>query len=139
VVLDVNTGAVLALSSVPGFDPNAFNMGLSHDQWRSIVTNPYTPLINKAVAGTYAPGSTFKMIVAMAALEAGVISTEQTVFCRGFITLGNARFHCWKKYGHGHMNMHSAIQQSCDVYFYEIAKRVGVDRIADMAHRFGLG
>ncbi len=79
------------------------------------------------------------MIVAMAAFEAGVISPDQTVFCRGFTTLGNARFHCWKRRGHGHMNMHSGMQQSCDVYFYEIAKRTGVDRIADMARRFGLG
>jgi len=139
VVLDANTGAVLALSSVPGYDPNAFNIGLSREEWGAIVANPHTPLINKAVAGTYAPGSTFKMIVALAALEAGVISPDQTVFCRGVTTLGNARFHCWKKYGHGQMNLISAIQQSCDSYFYEIAKRVGVDRIAAMAHRFGLG
>jgi len=139
VVLDANNGAVLALSSVPGYDPNAFNLGLSHEEWRAIVSNPYTPLINKAVAGTYAPGSTFKMIVAMAALEAGAVTPDQTVFCRGYTTLGNAKFHCWKRHGHGHMDMHGAIQQSCDVYFYDIAKRIGVDRIAEMARRFGLG
>lgn len=139
VVMDVNTGAVLALASVPGYDPNAFNIGLSRAEWQSIIQDPHTPLTNKAIAGNYSPGSTFKMMVALAALEKGVISPETRVFCRGHTRLGNAKFHCWKKHGHGWLDMHGAIQQSCDVYFYEISKRVGVDNIASMARRFGLG
>jgi penicillin-binding protein 2 len=139
VVLDVHTGEILAMSSQPGFDPNAFNKGLTTAYWKQLVGNEKSPLINKAVVGQYPPGSTFKMVVALAALEAGVISPDQTVFCNGVTELGNARFHCWKKWGHGHMNLHEAIEQSCDVYFYEIAKRLGIDRIAEMARRFGLG
>ncbi len=139
VVLDVNTGAIIALASVPGFDPNAFNIGLTQDQWKKISSDPYSQLSNKAISGRYAPGSTFKMIVALAALEKSAIAPDKRVFCRGHVQLSNARFHCWKKHGHGWMDMNSAIQQSCDTYFYEIAKRVGIDAIADMARRFGLG
>lgn len=139
VVLDVHTGEILAMSSQPGFDPNAFNKGLTTTYWRQLVGNEKSPLINKSIVGQYPPGSTFKMVVALAALEAGVITPDQSVFCNGVTELGNARFHCWKKWGHGHMDMHEAIEQSCDLYFYEIAKRLGIDRIADMARRFGLG
>lgn len=139
VVMDVNTGAVLAMASIPGYDPNVFNIGLSHSEWRSIVRDPHTPLTNKAIAGHYSPGSTFKMMVALAALERRVISPETTVFCRGYVVLGNARFHCWKKHGHGWLDMKGAIEQSCDSYFYEISKRARIDNIAKMAKRFGLG
>ena len=139
VVLDARTGAIIALASVPGFDPNIFNVGLTRDQWKQISTDPYSQLSNKAISGCYAPGSTFKMIVALAALEKGVIDPDKKVFCRGHVELGNARFHCWKKHGHGWMDMNAALQQSCDTYFYEISKRVGIDAIADMASRFGLG
>jgi penicillin-binding protein 2 len=139
VVMDVNTGGVIALASVPGYDPDAFNTGLTRKQWRDITRNPLAPLTNKAVSGLYAPGSTFKMIVAMAALEQGVIKPEQKVFCRGHVELGNARFHCWKKHGHGWLDLNGALQQSCDTYFYEISKRVGIDKIAEMGRRFGLG
>lgn len=139
VVLDVNTGAVVAMASVPGFDPNIFNIGLSQEEWTAIIRDPHTPLTNKAIAGHYAPGSTFKMMVALAALEQGVISPDTPLFCRGYVVLGNARFHCWKKYGHGWLDMRGAIQQSCDSYFYEISKRLGIDAIAEMANRFGLG
>ena len=138
VVMDVWNGDVLALASVPGYDPNPFNHGISSKDWQDLVKNPYTPLTNKAIAGQYAPGSTFKMVVALAALEAG-ISPKRKYFCQGVVRLGNARFHCWKKQGHGHMNMHLGIKHSCDVYFYELAKEVGIDRIAAMAKRFGLG
>jgi penicillin-binding protein 2 len=137
--MDVNTGAVIAMASVPGYDPNVFNLGLSQEDWVSIVRDPHTPLTNKAISGHYAPGSTFKMIVALAALERRVISPETTVFCRGHTILGNARFHCWKKYGHGWLDMKGAIEQSCDTYFYEISKRLGIDAIAEMARRFGVG
>ena len=139
VVMDVNSGAVLAMASVPGFDPNVFNIGLSQEEWRSIVRHPHKPLTNKAIAGHFAPGSTFKMIVAMAAMEHGVMPPDTTVFCKGHMVLGNARFHCWKKHGHGWLDMKGAIEQSCDTYFYEMSKRLGIDRMAEMASRFGIG
>ena len=139
VVMDVNNGEVLALTSSPSFDPNQFNQGLSTKEWNALVTNPRSPLINKSIQGQYAPGSTFKMIVALAALESGIVTTDTTFFCNDSIRLGNAKFHCWKRGGHGTMNCLSAITQSCDVYFYEVAKRVGIQRIADMANRMGLG
>ena len=138
VVLDVRNGDVLALASSPGYDPNIFNTGLTQKTWNSLVHNPLSPLINKAIAGLYAPGSTFKMMVALAGLEAG-ISPEATTFCPGFMRLGRGRFHCWKRHGHGRMNMYQGIQQSCDVYFYDLSRKVGIDRIAEMANRFGLG
>ena len=139
VVIDVRTGDVLAMVSTPSFDPNAFTEGLSVDQWRTLSSNPKAPLGNKALAGQYAPGSTFKMVVALAALEKGVISPSSKVFCPGSVRLGDATFHCWKKHGHGSMDLQNAIAQSCDVYFYEIAKRTGIDSIAAMARRLGLG
>jgi len=139
VVMDVHSGDVLAMVSTPGFDPNAFNKGLSTDEWNALVNNDKSPLINKSIGGHYAPGSTFKMVVAMAALEKGVISSESEIFCSGKTELGNATFHCWKKDGHGVTNLNKGIAQSCDVYFYEIAKRTGIERIAEMARRLGLG
>jgi penicillin-binding protein 2 len=139
VVLDVHTGEVLVMASTPSFDPNAFNRGLSQREWNALSGDPRAPMTNKAIQGQYSPGSTFKMVVALAALEQGAISPEQTVFCRGHTDLGSRRFHCWEDRGHGAMDMVQAIAQSCDVYFYEVARRVGVDRIADMAHRLGLG
>lgn len=139
VVMDVHTGDVLAMASSPAFEPDAFNQGLSSKDWRDLVGDARAPLINKAIGGQYAPGSTYKMVVLMAALERGVISPEETVFCPGHMTLGDSRFHCWKRWGHGKMKALEAIQQSCDVYFYEVAKRTGIDRIAEMSRRFGLG
>ena len=139
VVIDVRTGDVLAMVSTPSFDPNAFTEGLSVDQWRTLSSNPKAPLGNKALAGQYAPGSTFKMVVALAALEKGVISPSSKVFCPGSVRLGDATFHCWKKHGHGSMDLQNAIAQSCDVYFYEVAKRTGIDSIAAMARKLGLG
>ncbi|MDA0261107.1 MAG: penicillin-binding protein 2 [Proteobacteria bacterium] len=139
VVMDIHGGEVLALVSNPAFEPNAFNLGLSRNEWQALVGDERKPLSNKAITGQYPPGSTFKMVVAQAALEAGAIGTEHQVFCPGFVDLGDRRFHCWKKHGHGNMSMTSALQQSCDVFFFDIAKRVGVDRIAVMARRFGFG
>ncbi|MBT4934390.1 MAG: penicillin-binding protein 2 [Rhodospirillaceae bacterium] len=139
VVMDVHSGDVLAMVSTPGFDPNAFNKGLSTEQWNALISNDRAPLTNKSIAGNYAPGSTFKMIVALAALEKGVISAESEVFCTGKTKLGNATFHCWKKGGHGVVNLNKGISQSCDVYFYDVARRTGIERIAEMARRFGLG
>lgn len=138
VVLDANDGEVLSLVSVPSYDPKPFNLGLSRQQWYDLVNDPLSPLSNKAIAGLYAPGSTFKMMVALAALEAG-IGADDRVYCPGHLTLGNHRFHCWKRGGHGWLDLHGAIQQSCDVWFYDTAKRTGIDRIAAMAKRFGLG
>jgi penicillin-binding protein 2 len=138
VVMDVENGDVLALASVPSFDPNAFNVGLSVKQWNDLINDPLHPLTNKAIAGHYAPGSTFKMMVALAALKAG-IRPDHKVFCPGYMTLGRSRFHCWKKHGHGWVDMHEGIQHSCDVYFYDISRKVGIDNIAAMANAFGLG
>ena len=139
VVMDIHKGDLLALVSTPSFDPNAFNRGLTKSEWEKIVNNSRNPLNNKAISGQYAPGSTFKMVVALAALEKGIISNRSNYFCTGSLELGDSIFHCWKKNGHGKMNMISAIAQSCDVYFYEVAKRLGIDAISSMARRLGLG
>ena len=140
VVLDVHKGEVLAMTSTPSFDPGAFNRGLSTKAWSALRDNARKPLINKAIAGQYPPGSVFKMVVALAALDSGIVGSGQRVFCNGTMKLGNHTFYCWRhRYGgHGHVDMLEAITQSCDVYFYEIAKRIGIDRIADMAKRFGM-
>lgn len=139
VVMDVHTGEVLAMVSTPSFDPGLFNKGLDQEQWDALVHNEKAPLTNKSIAGQYAPGSTFKMAVALAALEKGAMTPETKVHCSGSTKLGDAEFHCWKRGGHGSMDMHSALEQSCDVYFYEAAKRTGIDRIAAMGRKLGLG
>ena len=139
VVVDVHSGEVLALVSSPSFNPNSFTTGISQTEWNALMANPRFPLVNRAISGQYSPGSTFKMMVALAALDGGIINPDHEVFCPGYTDLGNRRFHCWKRGGHGRMNMNSGISQSCDVYFYEVAKRVGVDAIAAMARRFGFG
>ncbi len=139
VVMDVNTGDLLALASAPSFDPNKFVRGISVPDYADLTDNKYRPLANKTVQGTYPPGSTFKMVVALAALEAGVIGPTETAWCPGFKTLGNRRFHCWKRGGHGHVNLNASLQQSCDVYFYEVAERVGIERISAMARKLGMG
>jgi penicillin-binding protein 2 len=139
VVLDVHSGDVLALVSVPTFDPAGFTNGLSREVWRELTTNPRAPLVNKAIGGQYPPGSTFKMIVALAALEAGIGGPDHEVYCPGSMQLGQHKFHCWKRWGHGTLRLVDALAQSCDVYFYDLARRVGVDAIAKMARRFGLG
>ena len=138
-VIDIHNGDVLAMASTPSFDPNAFNKGLSAEDWRKLAGDPMAPLTNKAVSGNFSPGSTFKMIVLLAALERGAITPQSRVFCSGQIEFGDATFHCWKKGGHGSMDAHSGVSQSCDVYFYEVARRAGIDRIAAMAQRFGFG
>ncbi|MDP6817574.1 MAG: penicillin-binding protein 2 [Alphaproteobacteria bacterium] len=139
VVVDVHSGEVLALVSSPSFNPNSFTTGISQTEWNALMANPRFPLTNKAISGQYSPGSTFKMMVALTALDGGIVNPSQEVFCPGHMELGNRRFHCWKRGGHGRMNMNSGITQSCDVYFYEVSKRVGVDAIAKMARRFGMG
>lgn len=139
VVMDIHTGEVLSLVSSPSFDPNSFNTGLSQAEWESLISNPKAPLTNKAIAGQYAPGSTFKPTVALAALDKGVITAETKIHCSGSTKLGSSEFHCWKRGGHGVLNLKGAIEHSCDVYFYEVARRTGIDRIGAMAKRFGLG
>jgi penicillin-binding protein 2 len=138
VVMDVHNGAVYALCSHPAYDPNSFSKGIPSQLWRELMADERAPLTNKVIAGQYPPGSTFKMVTALAALEAGVATEDTHVFCRGHYMLGNTRFHCWKKTGHGSMNVVSALEQSCDTYFYEISRRLGIDKIAAMARRLGL-
>jgi penicillin-binding protein 2 len=139
VVLDARNGEVVAMASQPSFDPNLFSSGISPAQWREWTRNRATPLINKTTNGLYAPGSTFKMVVGLAALEAKTVTHTERVFCPGHYDLGDTRFHCWRRFGHGSMDMRAALKNSCDVYFYELAKRTGIDRITAMAKRFGLG
>ena len=139
VVMDIHRGDVLALVSTPGFDPNLFNNGLSPRDWERLLSNPRSPMTNKSIGGQYSPGSTFKMIVCLAALEANVATPDTKVFCPGYMQLGNARFHCWKNQGHHHLDMAGALEQSCDIYLYEMAKRVGIGRISEIARQFGLG
>jgi penicillin-binding protein 2 len=139
VVLDCRNGEVLAMASNPSFDPALFNAGVSQARWSEWAQNSRTPLLNRATAGLYAPGSTFKMAVAMAALEARTVGPHDRFHCPGYLDLGNARFHCWRQHGHGSLDMRGGLKQSCDVFFYEVARRTGIDRVAAMAHRLGLG
>jgi penicillin-binding protein 2 len=139
VVLDAVTGGVLALASVPSFDPQIFSSVLSPASWRQLSTDPKHPLLNKAISGAYPPGSTLKPTVAVAALAAGAITPDTQFFCPGFLRLGEAVFHCWKKGGHGTLRLHDAIKESCDVYFYHVAMRLGIEALATMARRFGYG
>lgn len=139
VVLDARNGEVLAMATQPSFDPNIFSSGVSAEQWREWTRARTTPLINKTTNGLYAPGSTFKMVVALAAFEARVATHGETVFCPGHYDLGDTRFHCHNRHGHGAVDARAAVKLSCDVYFYEMAKRTGMDRIAAMARRFGMG
>lgn len=139
VVMDVNNGELLAIGSVPSFDPNKFVNGISSKDFNALMEDPYRPFTNKAVVGTYPPGSTFKMMVALAALQEGVITADEKITCRGFHELGKQRFHCWKRAGHGRMNLRDSLKQSCDVYYYEVAQRIGIEKIAEMARKFGLG
>jgi penicillin-binding protein 2 len=138
VVMDAHKGDVLSMVSMPTYDPTAFNEGLSGKEWNRLITNPDAPLTNKVIAGQYSPGSTYKIVVALAALEAGIPPAFRTS-CFEHIQLGNTRFHCWKKGGHGSLDMVEAIKHSCDIYFYELSKRVGIDRMSAMAKRLGLG
>jgi penicillin-binding protein 2 len=139
VVMDVDTGDVLSLSSTPGFDPNWFNVGLTGPQWRDLNTSDYKPLINKATSGIYPPGSTFKTAVALAAIEAGIATPDYHVTCSGVFNFGGHAFHCWQHKGHGTLDVEGGIKNSCDVFFYETARRVGIDKIEEAARKLGLG
>ena len=141
-VMDIYTGEIIAMNSSPSFDPNLFLYGIEKKKWKEIKKNPLKPLLNKTVSGLYSPGSTIKPIVALSALENDVISTDMKVNCRGHkhpLELYGTKFHCWKKQGHGYMSLKNAIKQSCDTYFYEAARLLGVDRLNETAKKFGLG
>jgi penicillin-binding protein 2 len=139
VLLDAVSGELLALVSSPSFDPSAFANGLSPAIWQQLATDPRHPLSNKAIAGIYPPGSTFKPVVALGALSAGVLTPETTITCTGQLRLGNAVFHCWRHGGHGTLRLRDAIKKSCDVFFYEAARRLGIDHLAATAHCLGYG
>ena len=138
-VMDIYTGDIVVLVSNPTFDANKFVNGISNKEWQDLITNPFKPLINKSLSGLYPPGSTIKPIVALSALENDIMSTKKTVYCKGNMELYGQTYHCWKEKGHGYMNMRSAIKQSCDIYFYETARRLGIDRLSITAKDFGLG
>ena len=138
-VMDIYSGDVVAMHSSPSFDPNLFLYGISHDNWQSIRNNPLKPLINKTVSGLYSPGSTLKPIVALSALENDIISPTFKVRCTGKMEMYGQTYHCWKEKGHGVVNLREAVKQSCDTYFYEVARKLGVDRLSITASKFGLG
>lgn len=138
-VLDAKNGDILCSASSPSFDPNIFSKKLDNQSWNKIINSMNAPLINRPINGLYPPGSTFKPVVALAALKFGVISKDEKIFCNGIYTLGNRNFHCWKEGGHGNLNLEDAIAQSCDVYFYELALRLGIERIAETARLLGFG
>ena len=138
-VINIKNGEILCMASTPTYDPNKIIQKPNKEYWESILANTLSPLTNRSIQGLYSPGSTFKMIVAIAALKYGIINTETTHSCTGKIGFGNRLYHCWKTNGHGKMNVTDAIKQSCDVFFYEISKKLGIDKIAEVAKDFGLG
>ena len=138
-VMDIYTGEIVAMNSSPSFNPNDFLYGIGSKKWKDLNQNPFKPLINKTISGLYSPGSTIKPIVALSALEHDVIKPGMTVRCTDSIDFYGQKFHCWKKKGHGYMNLKNAIKQSCDIYFYETARLLGVDRLNETARKFGLG
>ena len=141
-VMDIFTGHVIAMHSSPSFDPNKFVFGISEDDWQLIRNNPMKPLVNKSLSGNYSPGSTIKPIVALSALENEIVNTKFQVHCKGHknpLELYGQKYHCWKKEGHGYVNLKEAMKQSCDTYFYEVARKLGVDKLSETAKKFGLG
>lgn len=139
VVMDVHSGEILALVSVPGFDPNVFSKGIPETYWKELNSNEKNPLLNKAISGQYPPGSTFKMVTALAALKEGKITDKTHVFCPGHFYLGNHRFNCWKPEGHGLMDLTHALAESCDTFFYTVGRAAGIEAMAEAGHKLGLG
>ena len=140
--MDIYTGQIIAMASSPTYDPNKFTHGIGHKDWEIIRDHPLKPLVNKSIAGLYSPGSTLKPLVALAALEFGTIDPERSILCKGHkhpYELYGVKYHCWKKHGHGYMKLRNAIKQSCDIYFYEMARLLGVDKLSIIAKRYGLG
>ncbi len=139
VALDIENGNILVLTSVPAYDPNVFSRGITNVEWKKLSDDKKVPLLNKTIGGLYPPGSTFKMMVGMAGMEKGIIKPGFRVYCPGYYMLGDHRFGCWKPGGHGHMDYHQAIEQSCDTFFYTVAHRMGVEPTSSISRRFGLG
>ena len=139
VAMDPNNGQILALANSPSFDPNEFVSGLSHQQWQEIISNPFRAMENKAIQAEYAPASTYKIVTAIAALEEGFVDEKTNIYCPGFYSFGDRDYKCWKKTGHGKVNIYKALSESCDVYFYQVGSKLGVDRIAWYAKACGLG
>ncbi|MDB2683109.1 penicillin-binding protein 2 [Alphaproteobacteria bacterium] len=139
VVLDAHTGEIYAMSSYPSYDPNILSRGISEALWQELLTTPGNPLSNKAIAGQYPPASTFKMVTALAGLRSGHINEDTKSYCSGHYEYGSDRFHCWKSSGHGSVDVVSALTESCDVYFYQVATEIGIEKIAEMARELGLG
>ena len=138
-VMDIYTGEIIAMNSSPSFDPNLFLYGVDLQKWKEIKKDPLKPLLNKTLSGLYAPGSTIKPLVALSALENDVLKPNMQVKCEGKIEMYGHTYHCWKEKGHGYMSLKNAIKQSCDIYFYEVARLLGVDRLNETASKFGLG
>ena len=139
VVMDCETGDLVSIASAPSYDPNLFIGGISSKDYNPLLNSEYRPLVNKTVQGAYPPGSTFKMMTAMAALEEGLVGPDETVYCPGHLEVAGRRFHCWKRAGHGWVDLANSLKQSCDVYYYDLALKVGIEKITAMANRFGLG
>jgi len=139
VAMDPRTGEILAMASRPAFDPNVFARGIRHDEWRALSEDQRHPLRSRAIQGTYPPGSTFKIVMAAAALEEGVITPFTRIGCGGGLRFGKRTFHCWRRGGHGSVDLHDALVHSCDVFFYQVGQRLGIDTISEYAKRFGLG
>jgi penicillin-binding protein 2 len=139
VAMDPSNGHILAMASSPAFDPNAFVEGMTYESWNDLASNEFRPMENKAIQGQYPPGSTFKIVTAMAGLEEGVVTEDTRFFCPGYYRYGNRTFRCWKRGGHGFMNINDALAQSCDVFFYQVGEKLGVDRLARYAKACGLG
>ncbi len=139
VAMDPNTGEILALASHPTYDPNLFPRGISPKDWVQLMNDPTHPMYNRAIQSVYPPGSTFKIIVALAGLDSGVIKLDDTVACKGSLKSGRHSFRCWKKGGHGTVSFHQALVESCDVYFYTMGERIGWDRVAEYARKLGYG
>ena len=139
VVMDVHNGDLLAIASAPTFDPNLFVRGISVSDYKALTENKYRPLAAKSVQGIYPPGSTFKMVVALAALEAGELDLTETVYCPGHLEVSNRRFHCWTRAGHGNVDLHRSLRESCDAFYYDMALRVGIEKISEMARKLGVG
>jgi penicillin-binding protein 2 len=138
-VMDIYNGDIVSMVSSPAFNPNAFVHGIEKKDWDELINHRDKPLLNKAVSGLYPPGSTIKTLTALSALENDIVNPRFTVECTGYIDLYGERFHCWKKEGHGYVNMRKGIKHSCDVFFYEVARKLGIDRLSETAKKFGLG
>jgi len=139
VVIDCESGDLLAIGSSPAFDPNLFVNGISVNDYNGLIEDDHRPLVSKSVQGTYPPGSTFKMVTALAALEAGIVNSEDTYRCKGHLEVYSQKFGCWKRSGHGNVDLVRSLRESCDIYFYELALETGIERISEMARRLGIG